>query len=153
VFTLVSGYISVNMFTGLTEEIIGRSVLIATAVSIEILKIFLLIKANTLLKAFLKWEAFRNYALYALTVSLSILASFGFNLTLINRSVENLSAVNSETYIELQGELANKELLLTEKQGLENQIVVFQNRLAEILRIFPQPTGKPLIEFRDFTIK
>jgi hypothetical protein len=132
VFTLVSGYISVNMFTGLTEEIIGRSVLIATAVSIEILKIFLLIKANTLLKAFLKWEAFRNYALYALTVSLSILASFGFNLTLINRSVENLSAVNSETYIELQGELANKELLLTEKQGLENQIVVFQNRLAEI---------------------
>lgn len=132
IFTIVSGYISVNMFIGLTEEVVGRTVLIAIAISIEILKIFLLIKANTLLKAGLKKEAFKSYALYALTVSLSLLASFGFNLTLIDRSVKELSAVNSETYIELQGTKSRQNILNTEIDSLGNQIVVFQERLDKI---------------------
>lgn len=70
--------------------------LVAVAITFEFFKIFSIVRGNTLWRLKLKFQAIRAYSLYAILALVSIMASYGFTLTVINRGIESqrVSAVS-----------------------------------------------------------
>lgn len=94
-FTAISATLSVNMFSRLSPHPMERLALIGVAISLEFFKIFSIVRGNTLWRLNLRLQAVRAYAMYVILAAVSIMASYGFTLTVINRNIEanNTSAV------------------------------------------------------------
>jgi len=94
-FSVVSILLSVNMFYRLSSQPLEQTVLVAVAITFEFFKIFSIVRGNTLWRLKLKSQAVRAYSLYTVLALVSIMASYGFTLTVINRGIEaqSVSAV------------------------------------------------------------
>ncbi len=95
-FSVVSILLSVNMFYRLSSQPLEQAVLVAVAITFEFFKIFSIVRGNTLWRLKLKFQATRAYSLYTILALVSIMASYGFTLTVINRGIEaqSVSAVS-----------------------------------------------------------
>jgi len=114
VFVGVSGFLNINMFYQLATNPYDQFLLIVVAISLELLKVFLLVQAGAIGRLGLKEKARVWYGFYAALALISIVTSYGFTLTTIN-SAMHLLTTNS-TSLEIDGLLTQKTstLLLIE---------------------------------------
>lgn len=87
-FTAISSFISINMFMKLSTDPGDQWIMTTFAIALELMKTYLLIRANTLNHLKMKKQAALSYGIYIGSVFLSILASFGFTLTVLDRGLE-----------------------------------------------------------------
>jgi len=92
IFVAISGFISVNLFIHLSNDSFDQYVMLSFALALELLKVYLLVRANTLMRVGLKQKAWVAYSIYAGSIIISIIASFGFTLTVLDRSLQESSS-------------------------------------------------------------
>jgi len=128
IFVTISSFISINLFFSLSSDSFDKYTMLAFAVSLELLKVFILIKANTLMHLDLKSKAWQNYAIYIGSVLISIIASFGFTLGVLDRSVS--STVASKTAVILEQRTSTLETYKSMVSEFEARIGDLRNQQA-----------------------
>ena len=128
IFVTISSFISINLFFSLSSDAFDKYTMLAFAVSLELLKVFILIKANTLMHLDLKSKAWQNYAIYIGSVLISIIASFGFTLGVLDRSVS--STVASKTAVILEQRTSTLETYKSMVSEFEARIGDLRNQQA-----------------------
>lgn len=121
IFVSLSAFISINLFMHLSSDPFDQYVMLAFAIALELLKVYLLIRANTLNRVGLKKKAWTAYGIYAGSILISVIASFGFTLTVLDRSIQESSS--SPTAITLQ---QTKD----EIQQHKDTIAMYQNSIT-----------------------
>ena len=118
--TVVSMLLSYNMFSQLSSVPREQALLAIVAVSIEFLKIFSIVKGNTLWNMKLKKQALQSYLLaFALTL-LSIFASYGYNLVVVNRSLDAQN--NTSAQLNIENNILENNIVLEQIENLNKQI-------------------------------
>jgi len=84
------------MFMRLSEHQLEKTLLVIVAATLELYKVFSVVRGNTLSRLKLKRAAYRAYIMYVVLALVSIMASYGFTLTVTNRSIQvaNSSTIN-----------------------------------------------------------
>jgi hypothetical protein len=100
-FTLLSGLLSYNMFSQLSNDPLEKALLSIVAIALEAFKIFTLVRANTLKKLGLGLQAIRAYFMYGALAVIAILASFGYTLVVVNRAQTEASGQGVQLHIDL----------------------------------------------------
>lgn len=118
--TAVSMLLSINMFANLSSEPQESLLLSIISLSMEFLKIFQLVKGNTLWKLQLKKQAIKAWGLAFILTVLSIFASYGYNLVIINRGIETAS--NSDIQLQIDSNRMEEALLGEQVDLLTEQI-------------------------------
>lgn len=118
----VSMLLSYNMFSQLSTVPIESLLLSVVAIAIEALKIFSLVRGNTLYQLRLKAQAYRAYSMYAVLAILAVLASYGYTLTVTNRGIR----AAEQSAVSFKVEANRSELKIIEEQiaSLDRQIEV-----------------------------
>ena len=124
--TIVSMLLSYNMFSQLSSVPAESALLAVVAIAMEFLKIFSLVRGNTLWKLRLKSQAIRSWLLAVVLTMLSILASYGYNLVVVNRGIE--TANNSQVQLQIDANRAELEIVNQQVESLEAQIAVAVQR-------------------------
>lgn len=127
-FSVVSLLLSLNMFYQLSDTTLERQILIAVAISIEFLKIYELVRANTLYYMRKKFLAFKAYMLYGVLAILSVSASYGFTLSVVQRSVQKVEITS--TSVSLDAKLEEKARLDADLKRLDTEIADYTARIA-----------------------
>jgi len=99
-FVALSSFISVNLFLHTASDPLDQWIMLTFAVTLELLKVYLLVKANTLMHLNLKGPAWTNYGIYIGSVLVSIIASFAFTLNVLDRSYTEVQASPTAIVIE-----------------------------------------------------
>jgi hypothetical protein len=120
-FTAVSGILNINMFYRLSPQPMEQFALVGVSITLEIFKIFSIVRGNTLWRLKLKAQATRAYAMYLLLAILAVMASYGFTLTVINRNIQ----VNNSSAITLQ--IENSKAV---QKGYESSIKSIETNIA-----------------------
>jgi len=116
----VSMVLSYNMFSQLSQVPIEAVLLSVVAIAIESLKIFSLVRGNTLYQVNLKTQALRSWSMYTVLAILAVLASYGFTLTVVNRGIE--AAEQSPIQFEIEANRDEVELIEEQLSNLDRQI-------------------------------
>jgi hypothetical protein len=119
-FTIISGLLSYNMFSQLSEDPVEKVLLSIVAIALEALKIFTLVRANTLKKLKLIKQAVRAYIMYGALAVIAVLASYGYTLVVVDRA----AAMSSGQGIALEISLKQSELEAYKKQEANAQAQV-----------------------------
>lgn len=125
-FVALSSFISVNLFLHTASDPFDQLVMLTFAVTLELLKVYLLIKANTLLHLELKYEAWLNYGIYIGSILVSIIASFAFTLNVLDRSYEQ--AQSSPTAIVLQQKIESISTYEADVLSYKERIATLQTQ-------------------------
>jgi hypothetical protein len=122
----VSMLLSYNMFSQLSTVPIESLLLSVVAIAIEALKIFSLVRGNTLNQLKLKTQALRAYGMYTVLAILAVLASYGYTLTVIDRGIR----AADQSFVQFEIDANRSELEIVEEQitSLERQIEVAVTR-------------------------
>lgn len=116
----VSMLLSYNMFSQLSSVPVESALLSVVAIAIEALKIFSLVRGNTLNQLKLKTQAIRAYSMYAILALLAVLASYGYTLTVVDRGIR--AAGQSDTQIEIEANRDELEIVEEQIDNLDRQI-------------------------------
>lgn len=122
----VSMLLSYNMFSQLSAIPVESLLLSIVAIAIESLKIFSLVRGNTLYALNLKAQALRAWSMYAILAVLAVLASYGFTLTVVDRGIR----ASEQSFVQVEMDANREELSIVEEQiaNLDRQIEVAVER-------------------------
>lgn len=129
-FTLISMFLSINMFMRLSPARLEQVVLVTIGGTFELFKVFSIVRGNTLWRLKLKKQAIRSWGMYAILALMSVLASYGFTLTVINRSIQVNSI--STTQLQIDSNLTAQKNYEDSIATLETSILTNQTRLASL---------------------
>jgi len=129
-FTAISSFISVNMFMKLSTDPSDQWIMTTFAIALELMKTYLLIRGNTLNHLKMKKQAAISYSIYVASVFLSILASFGFTLTVLDRGLEK--QVSSPDAIVYEQKLNEEKLYESDIKDYSDRIESNQKRQAAL---------------------
>jgi len=116
----ISMLLSYNMFSQLSKVPVESLLLSIVAIAIEALKIFSLVRGNTLLQIKMKKQAIRAYAMYGILAILAVLASYGYTLTVVDRGIR--TAEQSEVQFQIDANRMELEIIEEQIESLETQI-------------------------------
>ena len=128
--TLVSAYLSVNMFINLGADFLGKLVLGLVALALESTKVFSLLRieytmqlreTNKLVR--MPWN---SIVIYGFLATLSVVASLGFTLVTVDKQVESSKAVfvtvTADYTFDIEQKQASLALIDSQIQALQSQM-------------------------------
>jgi len=136
--TIVSAYLSVNMFINLGSDTIGKVTLGIVAIALEAVKVFSLLRIEYNL--YMRAQIFRvegkklnlpiaSFLMYGALATLSIVASLGFTVVTVDKAVES-------TRIEFSGVADDYSFEIKQKQDslalIDSQILALQKQMTSI---------------------
>lgn len=116
----VSMLLSYNMFSQLSTVPVESFLLSVVAIAIEALKIFSLVRGNTLWRLHLTQQAIRSWVMYGLLAILAVLASYGYTLTVVDRGIQ--AAEQSVTQVQIEANRQELEIVEEQIENLGQQI-------------------------------
>lgn len=130
---LISSYFTYSLSFELGSTLVEKIALIAGSLAIELLKLFALVHANTLLTSKRKFKIQKLWALYgtyAFVAFYSILASFGYALSTVDRITESSSVMSIEDSVKT--EVENIKILDRSVQEVYYNIKITQDLLTAL---------------------
>jgi hypothetical protein len=133
--TVVSMYLSINMFISLGADIPGKVILALVALGLESTKVFSLLRVEYVMH--LAHKTRREFigalapslAVYLLLAALSIVASIGFTQVTVDRQVETSRAVFISASEDFSFEIKSREQTLS---AVDSQLAALTNQMQNL---------------------
>lgn len=128
--TLVSAYLSVNMFINLGADFLGKLVLGLVALALESTKVFSLLRIEYTMHlretSKLVRMPWNSIVIYGFLATLSVVASLGFTLVTVDKQVESSKAVfvtvTADYTFDIEQKQASLALIDSQIQALQSQM-------------------------------
>jgi len=131
--TLVSAYLSINMFVNLGADMTGKVVLGIVALALESTKVFALLRIEYAMLQRSKNKTLRrpwsSIAIYLALALLSVIASLGFTLVTVDKQVESSRAVFSSVADDYSFDIEQLQASLV---LIDAQAKVLQDQISRI---------------------
>lgn len=131
--TIVSAYLSVNMFISLGADFIGKLVLGLVALALESTKVFSLLRIEYSMYLRAVKEKVKlplnSIAIYFFLATLSVVASLGFTLVTVDKQVESSKAVFTTAADDYTFDIEQKQASLA---LIDSQILALQKQMGGI---------------------
>ena len=121
---IISSYFTYTLAYELGSTPVEKIALIAGSIAIELIKLFALVHANELLQSKRKYKTtklFTLYGTYAFVACYSLLASFGYALSTVDRITETTVVLSNADSIQVDKE--NLKVIDTQIQSLCDTII------------------------------